>query len=221
MNIGGHTVHTIGNVRAILSHMNVDADGGPHAYAPAGSGLEGNDYLANAGSPGNWWGIATNSQGTPYIQTDSDPAPGYYVSTTALEDSSKATRDPARYVNAETIPFVVIPSTPHFGIVLGDVGFGFNLATGDSTAFVVGDIGPSYQIGEASIAFAKNLNIDSNAKSGGTDSNIIGYVFFAGSKISWPADYNGILIPAVGILHSLGGLTYLKSNLTGWDWSKF
>ena len=42
----------------------VDADGSPHAYHPDGS-PPGLDYLANAGSPGNWWGIACNSSGDP------------------------------------------------------------------------------------------------------------------------------------------------------------
>jgi hypothetical protein len=47
------------------SGLNIDADGAPNAYSPNDTGI---DYLANAGSPGNWWGIATDGSGKPYIQ---------------------------------------------------------------------------------------------------------------------------------------------------------
>jgi hypothetical protein len=66
----------------------VDADGSPHAYhpptptAPSGS-PPGLDYLANAGSPGNWWGIACGSSGDPYIQKSTDIAPGSPVPESA------------------------------------------------------------------------------------------------------------------------------------------
>src|SRR5271166_5427692 len=86
-----------GNSQAITSRLYIDADGSPHAYAPEGSGLVTLHYLANAGSPGDWYGIATNSHGIPYIQGHADPAPGYYVSTTALEDPNYTASDPNRY----------------------------------------------------------------------------------------------------------------------------
>src|SRR5258708_2675267 len=101
MTIGSHSVYTVDIAKVVLAGLAVDADGSPHAYAPSGSGLQGLDYLANAGHSGNWWGIATDSHGMPYIQGPNTPAPGYYVSTTALEDGSKAVNDPARYVNSE------------------------------------------------------------------------------------------------------------------------
>ena len=84
--------------------MDIDADGSPHAYHPNGS-PPGLDYLANAGSPGNWWGIATDNQkssGNPVVQDSSDPAPGFYVATTALIDTSKSWKNPLAYVNSET-----------------------------------------------------------------------------------------------------------------------
>lgn len=221
MQIGSHTVHEVEKARIILSNLAIDADGSPHAYAPHDSGLPGLDYLANAGSTGNWYGIACDHQGTPFIQQDSDPAPGYYVSTTALEDPSKALRDPARYVNSETIPFVVIPSSPKFGIVLGDVGFALNLGTGDSSQFVVGDIGPHNQFGEASIAVARNLILNSDPKRGGTDQAEILYIFFTESKMTWPGTMVDILVAAFPLWQELGGITRLKNELPDLDWSKF
>ena len=83
------------------SGMMIDADGAYHAYHPDGrSGL---DYLGNAGQPGNWWALVTNNgepDGRPLIQADTDPAPGFYISTTALEDSNCDRKDPRRYVNS-------------------------------------------------------------------------------------------------------------------------
>jgi hypothetical protein len=48
------------------SNLAIDCDGHPQAYHPDGS-PPGVDYLANAGSPGNWWGIATDSDDDPYV----------------------------------------------------------------------------------------------------------------------------------------------------------
>src|SRR5438132_12324094 len=69
------------------SGLMIDADGAYHAYHPDGrSGL---DYLGNAGRPGNRWTLVTNNgeaSGRTVIETDTDPASGYYGSTTSLED---------------------------------------------------------------------------------------------------------------------------------------
>ena len=85
--------------------MAIDADGSPQAYGPNNSGL---DWTANAGSPGNWWGVVTDVSGNPIIQGPSDPFPGLYVSTTSLVNSAFSTTNPLRYVNSSTIPFFVL-----------------------------------------------------------------------------------------------------------------
>jgi hypothetical protein len=104
------------------SGMTIDADG-YYAYHPDNkSGL---DYLRNAGKPGNWWALVTDNDkpsGNPVIQTKSDPAPGFYVSMTSLEDPSMNSRDPRRYVNAESVNFFVLPSKLGLGAKLGDLG---------------------------------------------------------------------------------------------------
>ncbi len=74
--------------------MTIDADGAPDAYHPDNTGT---DHLANAGRPGNWWALATDTgqpSGQPVVQGPGDPNPGFYVSTTALEDRTKARTDP-------------------------------------------------------------------------------------------------------------------------------
>ena len=54
--------------------MSIDADGAPKAYHPNGS-PPGLDDLANAGHPGNWWGMIVTLGGTPVVQRAGDPAP--------------------------------------------------------------------------------------------------------------------------------------------------
>src|ERR1700722_6191610 len=105
--------------------MTIDADGAPNAYHPDNSGL---DDLANAGTPGRWEGLAKDANGKPYIQGQDDPFPGYYVSETALADRSKAVNDPARYVDASRIPFIVLPGimARELGARVGDFAIVFN-----------------------------------------------------------------------------------------------
>ena len=142
------------------SGMMIDADGGYHAYHPDNkSGL---DYLGNAGKPGNWWALVTDNEkpsGNPVIQSSSDPAPGFYISTTSLEDSSVDREDPRRYVNAESVNFFVLPSKLGLGAKLGDLGVIIRPDQSDYDYAVYADVGPASKIGEASIALADALGI--------------------------------------------------------------
>ncbi len=63
---------------------------------------------------------------------------GYYVSTTsAPADRSKKEWDPARYLDASTVPFMVVPALT--GVKMGDFGMVIRNATGAAAAFVCGD----------------------------------------------------------------------------------
>lgn len=154
----------------------IDADGSPHAYHPRGS-PPGLDYLANAGKPGNWWGVATDENGNPYVQVAADPAPGFYVSTTALERTEYQKFDPRRYVDSEIEPFFVLPSKFPAKIKLGTKGTITNTENGKTIPAIYADIGPAAKIGEGSIALAEALGIPSNPKTGGTEKKIIRYEF--------------------------------------------
>jgi Fungal chitosanase of glycosyl hydrolase group 75 len=166
--------------------MMIDADGGYHAYNPDNkSGL---DYLGNAGKPGNWWALVTDNgkpSGNPVLQGTSDPAPGFYVSTTSLEDTSVDRLDPRRYVDAETINYLVLPGRLNLGAQLGDFGVVIRPNQNDYDYAVYADVGPAAKIGEASIALAQALGIPSSAKTGGTAHGII-YIVFPGSQKGWP-----------------------------------
>src|SRR6266436_10005109 len=70
------------------SGLAIDADGAFRAYHP--NDRLGLDSLAHAGHQGHWWALVTENgkaSGRPVVQGKSDPAPGYYVSMTALYDA--------------------------------------------------------------------------------------------------------------------------------------
>jgi len=168
---------------SFTGQLTIDADGSPRAYAPLESGLPALDYLGNAGYPGNWWGIATDSHGTPYIQGPKDIAPGYYVSTTSLKIKGFNNGDPRREVNSELVPFIVVPSPLIQAVkpvVLGCKAKVTDTKTGLYVACVVADVGPATHLGEASIATAKALNIPSNPKNGGCEQYRFTYQLWPG-----------------------------------------
>ena len=158
------------------------ADGAPHnAYNAANTGL---DDLSNAGEPGNWGGVIQDDDGNPYVQGANDPFPGFYVSCTALSDRRKGRTDPTRYVDASKIPYVVLPGglARQAGARLGDLAIVFNLRNGKSSYAIFADIGT---MGEGSVALARNLEIDEDARNGGAARGIR-YVVFPGSGNGQP-----------------------------------
>lgn len=193
--IGGVDVFVNGDIVHWTGGLAIDADGSPRAYNPDSE--RGLDNLANAGRPGdathpgNWWGILCDQRGNPVVQGAADPAPGFYISMTALSDESRVWNDPRRFVDSETIPFLVIPG--HFlgfmskgGVCrVGDLAVCVNLANGNKVPCIVGDIGPADQLGEGSIALAAALGIPSSPRNGGCAGDILTIVF-SGSR-TWPA----------------------------------
>lgn len=173
-------VHWDGSKLSWTTGARIDADGSPRAYGPKNSGL---DYTANAGKPGNWYGIATDKKGNPIVQGKADPFPGMYVSTTAYVHEGFGAGNPRRYLDSEKVPYVVIPGKLRKqvpGIVLGCLARVTNTQTGETVEAVVGDVGPSNKIGEVSIALADALGIPSGARNGGISKPVITYEVFPG-----------------------------------------
>jgi hypothetical protein len=194
----------------------IDADGAPKAYHPAPHSELGLDYLANAGHPGNWWAIVTDngkSTGQPVVQKETDPAPGFYISTTTLEDTSKDRTDPRRYVDSSTIPFIVLP--PRFrseGVRLGDFAVVINSGSaGHEPVFAIfADSGPSNKLGEGSIALASALGIPSSPKHGGANGGVI-YVVFPGSGNQSPRTPDEINSKGRQQFDAWGGMEKLRA----------
>ncbi|WP_018970930.1 glycoside hydrolase family 75 protein [Rubritalea marina] len=216
--VGGVTVYQTAPFDAVIyqSGLNVDADGSPFAYHPKPDSDKGLDYLPNAGSPGNWWGIATengNDSGTPVVQGPNDPAPGYYVSTTSLEDPNYPATSPQAYVNASEIPFIVLPlSHNNFGGAMGDLGAVLNLDNGKLAYVIAADEGPPNSLGEGSVALAKALGVNDSPKDGGTSSGIA-YCFFPRSGNHRPQSLDAINQTGAQLFSKFGGVENLKKLL--------
>jgi Fungal chitosanase of glycosyl hydrolase group 75 len=173
--------------------MTIDADGangqtaGVPVYTPEGFTPAPLDFLANAGGPGNWFGVVTDTgekDGTPVKQTASGPAPGAFVSATSYRWPELARIDPLAYVDAASVPYIVLPS--HWrklavGVVLGCKATVEDTKTGKILkAAGVLDFGPRTKLGEASIACAEFFGVPSSPKHGGTSEKRFIYTFFPG-----------------------------------------
>jgi len=185
----------------------VDADGSPRAYAPDHSGLHGLDALANAGKPGDWWGVVTNAGGNPVEQGPNDPAPGYYVSTTALVDPRFADRDPRRYVDSETVPYASVPRdlTGQRGVRMGDVAIA--IYQGVAVGAIVADVSPAGHYGEGSIALASALGLPADPRHGGVAFGVTWLVWPSSHATpAWPRTLDDFQAQAVRMFADWGGI---------------
>lgn len=193
----------------------VDADGAPNAYNESDTGI---DYLRNAGKPGNWWALACDKQGTPYRQTQADPCPGYYVSTTALCDSRYPVHDPRRYVDSTKIPYIVLPRNladlhKNMGpLRKGDVAAVLRAGKPETLTFAIyADVGPRWEEGkipgEGSIALAQALGHNPFYRgrcARGISSGVF-YVVFPGSGTGKPLAIEEITRRGQDALAAWGG----------------
>ncbi len=195
------------------SGMAIDADGAPQAYHSGNA--KGLDALGNAGKPGHWWALVTNNgraNGKPVVQKESDPAPGFYISTTALEDMTKERTDPNRYVNSATIPYVALPpdAIKALGASMGDFAVVINNKNHKFYHAIVADQGPKGQIGEGSIALADLLSIPSSPRHGGAATGVL-YLIFPRSGNGKPRSLEEIHAEAARLFDSWGGEAQINS----------
>jgi hypothetical protein len=181
--------------------MDVDADGSPHAYNPENTALDVNE---DAMDGSEWVGVVTGDEGDPVIQNSTDPAPGFYVSTTSLEDPRQAVRNPNRYVDATKIPYIVIPGGVMGKARLGHPAIVLDVLTGRRVKAIVADAGPRDKIGEASVFLAAAIMDQrisllgdpdssnfSNPRSGGTDAIRFLYIILTASPpLKWPSRWH-------------------------------
>ncbi|MGO7033770.1 glycoside hydrolase family 75 protein [Rhizobium ruizarguesonis] len=197
------------------SPLAIDADGAPNAYHQDSSRAL--DYLANAGRPGNWWALEVDGNGEPVVQGASDPAPGYYISKTSLENPGFDRADPRRYIDAATIPYVVLPGnryrqfTQVSNIRLGDLAAAYNIKTAKMSFAIFADTGPHTKLGEGSIALAENLGLVGNPKAGGTEARSIIVAVFPGSGAGRGLSSSEIAARIQPHFDAWGGLARLKS----------
>jgi len=205
------------DVKAVVfqSGLAVDADGAFRAYHP--NNRLGLDSIEHAGHPGGWWALATDTgkpSGHPVLQGNNDPAPGYFVSMTSLVDPNiPYERDPHRFVDAASIPYVVLPPEGFKHAKLGDFATVVNLRNGNvSGAIVADESAPDLPMGEGSIALANDLHIDSDPRTGGVDRDVA-YVIYPGTGNGKPRTLDEVATMSRQHFEMWGGLARLKACL--------
>jgi hypothetical protein len=154
--------------------------------------------------------------GEPIVQRTSDPAPGYHVSMTSLQNSAFAETDPRRYVDASAIPYVALPAsvTRAGGLRLGDIAVVVNQRNGKVAYAIHADQGPKDHIGEGSLYLANQLRNAPLPDSIGIRKSLahgIVYVFFPGSGNGRPKTREQIATVGARLFAEWGGLARLKT----------
>lgn len=103
--------------------------------------------------------------GRPLIQGADDPRPGNYVSATAMRVKDAPPQTQRRYVDSRRIPFFVLPGALRTQIgasvgARGSVGIVARAQSGRTVSAVAADLGPSWQLGEGSIALHRAVGSD-------------------------------------------------------------
>ncbi|WP_406438069.1 glycoside hydrolase family 75 protein [Streptomyces sp. NBC_01613] len=123
------------------------------------------------------------------MDIDCDGRSGPRCNRRADPQFSRATayqQSDGRYLNAERLPYIVVPAVGPLWNHRDDGVRGGSVAAvvyRDRVQYaVVGDIGPRDTIGEASYAAAKGLGIPSDPRGGGTSSGVT-YIVFKNSQV--------------------------------------
>jgi hypothetical protein len=199
-----------------LGRFTIDADGAPRAYGPNNTGL---DATGNAGRPGNWWALATTAAncgptGTPIVQGNDDPAPGFFVSKTTMENPAFNCRKQRRYVDSDTIPYVALPRA--IASITGNQG---KLAVVQRTAAaglglaVHADQAPKFGIGEGSMQLARTLGLNPNPRAGGTGTRELLFLVLP-QRMGFPADAGAVETAARTAFEAWGGMGRLTACRT-------
>jgi hypothetical protein len=117
---------------------------------------------------------------------------GAIVSKTAYLIRGEPDNTPKRYVDSETVPYVVVPPViiqKTQGVVRGC--FATVTYKGKSVDCMVGDVGPRKKIGEISMAAARAVGMNPSPRSGGEERKIVQYEVFPGRQ----ATINGVVYP--------------------------
>ena len=173
-----------------MADADIDADG---ANGQNGASLaykvddSGTELLANGGMKivhGKVICAVPGARDIVILDSDNEPKVfpgGVIASMTWYRHPGKPASDPAAYVDAETVPYIVVPPvivTQTAGVVRGckaRVTF-----RGKSVDCVVADRGPKNKIGELSIAAARAVGLPSSPRHGGTEKPEVLYELFPG-----------------------------------------
>jgi len=210
------------------SKMSCDVDGAPNAYHPDNDDLA-LDLIASAGGkrkddkPNGTLDVQPSRDvvaylnDVPFIQPDGE-FKGFYVSKTSFEDKTRAEIDPTRYLDPRSIQYIVLPGGKVPEATLGDLAAVYDPIAKTVAFAVFGDVGPSSECGEASIATLKRLGMEvTDGKSCPSETrHDMVYVVFPGSfqKLlaaeAWPHPQSTIDRLGKAEFEAWGGLPLLQ-----------
>lgn len=191
----------------------VDADGAARAYHPQDV-PDALDLLVHANKFSKKF-----IQGAPKNgKTGKGPRPGFFVSATALQKGED--HDADAYVDAEFVPYIVLPAQFAAGVALGDLCTVINLNNDRTTSAIFADTNPN--VGEVSVRAAIALHIQDPsfpitelARHGGDEKANYVYVVYPGSRFApraaaphWPVEK--IQSVAEPLFEAWGGLAMVK-----------
>ncbi|OPD49292.1 LysM peptidoglycan-binding domain-containing protein [Bacillus thuringiensis] len=193
-----------------VSKMEVTAAGTPKAFH-RNSDLA-YEFLNKAGIEGYWWGLVTDSWGNPIEQGPNDPAPGYYISKTALSDCRKPLNDQTRYLDATVIPYIALPARHMMGAKVGDLCKVINTVNNKMCYAILGAIEPDDSLGIGSIALVEKLGIPSSPKTGGSEDGIL-YIIFpqSGDNACTPKNPEQITEQGEKLFEQWGGMKQVET----------
>ena len=151
------------------SKLSCDVDGSPNAYHPWDDGLS-LDVIGSAGgrrrnnlSAGPLEvpplpSVVVYQDGVPYVQPDGE-FKGFYLSETSYQNWTLPRTSPARYLDARRTQFIVLPEGLVPEAEVGDLAIVYDPVSHRHVAAVFGDIGPSSESGEASLATIRRLGL--------------------------------------------------------------
>jgi hypothetical protein len=173
-----------------IADADIDADGanGQNGAIPAYRDDDrGSESLANGGMAiRNGKVVCAKQWARDIVILDTDNEPkvfpgGIIASMTWYQYPDTSMDNPTAYVDAETVPYIVVPPIvvqKTKGIVRGcKARVTYN---GKRVDCVVADRGPATKIGELSIAAARALGIPSNPRNGGTAKPEVEYELWPG-----------------------------------------
>jgi len=118
---------------------------------------------------------------------------------TALSGPARQDHDPQKWVNALTVPYIVLPGGGAGGAQAGDAALVIDRRTGTQVKAIVGDIGPSDETDAGSMCLAGLITgmrleqiIEQEAhkpgsfispRSGGTEEKRLRYISFPGTRM--------------------------------------
>ena len=194
--------------------MFIDADGAARAYHPDSRNPESLDNTGNATSESKKFIQGQKKNG----KLGKGPRPGFFVSATRLQHGDDFDAD--AFVDAEFIPYIVLPGNFAADVAPGDVCTVVNMKNFRTTSAIFADTNP--KVGEASIRTALNLHvhdpsfpITKMARAGGDDGANYVYVVYPRSRFTpranaphWPAEK--IEETASPLFEAFGGLDMVR-----------